>query len=41
LRIIAVPMMPMPTMPTRPAITPSGTFAADQQTAIARHRQGM
>src|SRR5437763_1248269 len=30
LRIIAVPMMPMPMMPTRLAITCSRTFAADQ-----------
>src|SRR6202022_1441089 len=36
LRIIAVPMMPMPTMPTRLAIPSSRTSAADQQTAVAR-----
>jgi hypothetical protein len=39
LRIIAVPMMPMPTMPTRLAITASRSFVADQQTRIAHPRQ--
>jgi hypothetical protein len=39
LRIIAVPMMPMPTMPTRLAIPSSRTLAADQQTAITGPRQ--
>jgi len=34
-----VPMMPMPTMPTRLAIPSSRSFAADQQTAVAGPRQ--
>jgi hypothetical protein len=34
-----VPMMPIPTMPTRFTITSSGTVVADQQSATAGARQ--
>jgi hypothetical protein len=39
LRIIAVPMMPMPTMPTRLAIPPPELLSPISKTAIARPRQ--